>query len=113
MSRVQADHEFLLASKPEHPLSPAGLEGWKVERTELRPSGFTNHGGGYVDHVVFVHYVSPPAARFDNSCRACQQQDHLRCYSSSICPCAKADHERSFRGAMCRDEESSRKGYPS
>lgn len=61
MSRVQADHEFLLASKPEYPLSPACLEGWTVERTELRHTSWEQvEPGVYVDHMTFVHYVSPP-----------------------------------------------------
>lgn len=59
MSRVVADHVFLLASKPEHPLAPSGLEGWSVERTELRPDGHNRINGTWVDHVVFVHYVTP------------------------------------------------------
>lgn len=61
MSRVAPNHIFLLASKPEHPLAPSCLEGWTVERTVLRPTGYVpGTDGEWIDNVTFVHYVSPP-----------------------------------------------------
>lgn len=62
MSRVIADHIFLLAEKPEHPLAPSGLEGWTVERTELRPTGHMPTSTGWVDNVQLIHYVRPPSS---------------------------------------------------